>query len=88
MFDGQQNTEFSDGAMSAKYPEFQTAQQIKSSVFRPNSVLNPIGVSGSGLSSSDQNRRLYGGGMLPTANGASSDTATKRTMLDSPYKTL
>ena len=42
--------------------------------FQPHSVLQPYIQSANGMSTQDANRRLVGGGMLPSMNGTSAAT--------------
>lgn len=53
--------------------------------FKPDSVLHPIMLSDNGFSEKDANRRLLGGGMLPSDNGIAADTYRKKQPLLSPY---
>lgn len=52
--------------------------------YTPHSVLDTIVKSPNGLGESDADRLLVGGGMLPSSNGRSASTESKRRFLDSP----
>lgn len=53
--------------------------------FTPTSVLQQYIASPNGMSGRDSERRLLGGGFLPTSNGMSDPTTTAARMITSKY---
>lgn len=77
----QRSESFASGINNAR-----TVQQSAVGGYRPRSVLDTLTRSGSGYSVTDQSRRLLNGQLLPTSNGLSDDTSSRRTLLDNPYR--
>ncbi len=75
---------FGNGIAAARTPNTTTALRG----YRPRSVLDSVVSSGIGLSTVDRGRMLTGDRMLPTSNGMSTTTYSRRTALDTPYRPL
>jgi hypothetical protein len=56
--------------------------------YKATSVYDTLTKSPNGLADRDANRLLVGGGMLPSENGRSEDTAQKRRYLDNPVASV
>lgn len=61
--------------------------EFRGGAYENRSVLDNVQPSGVGHSANDR-ARMYRGGKLPSLNGTSQDTDSKRQWLDTPYRTF
>jgi hypothetical protein len=73
------------GTTASLYADSQRQNNAVPHMFTPTSVLHQIMPSGNGMSARDADRRLYGGGMLPTGNSMSSQTNVASRPIVSKY---
>ena len=76
------------GSTAGLFADTQRQNSAVPHMFQPTSVLHQIMLSANGMSSRDADRRLLGGGMLPTGNSMSAQTNQASRPIISKYANL